>query len=72
MNTLSEYTYFYIHKNITSYTFLLIFKIVERLQSILNTKQNTVKERIHLLLFIKCIKKKLLKGKLNLYMTKNE
>ena len=27
--TLSEYTYFYISKNITSYTFLLVFKIVK-------------------------------------------
>ena len=35
LNTLSEYTYFYISKNITSYTFLLVFKIVESLQCIL-------------------------------------
>ena len=26
-NKLSEYTYFYISKNVTSYTFLLVFKI---------------------------------------------
>ena len=26
LNTLSEYTHFYISKNITSYTFLLVFK----------------------------------------------
>ena len=33
VNTLAEYTYFYISKrNITSYTFLLVFKIVVRLQ----------------------------------------
>ena len=32
LNTLSEYTYFYISKNITSYTFLVVFKIVESLQ----------------------------------------
>ena len=31
LNTLSEHTYFYISKNITSYTFLLLFKIVESL-----------------------------------------
>ena len=31
LNTLSEYTYFYIWKNITSYTFLLVFKIIESL-----------------------------------------
>ena len=36
MNTLSEYIYFYISENITSYTFLLVFKIVESLQCILN------------------------------------
>ena len=35
LNTLSEYTYFYISKNITSYTFLLVFKIVESRQCIL-------------------------------------
>ena len=31
LNTLSEYAYFYISKNITSYTFLLVSKIVERI-----------------------------------------
>ena len=30
------YTYFYASKNITSYTFLLVFKILKRLQCILN------------------------------------
>ena len=35
MNTLSEYTSFYISKSITSYTFLLVLKIVESLQCIL-------------------------------------
>ena len=35
LNTLSEYIYFYTSKNITSYTFLLVFKIVESLQCIL-------------------------------------
>ena len=35
LNTLSEYTYFYISKNITLYLFLLVFKIVESLQCIL-------------------------------------
>ena len=35
LNTLSDYTYFYISKKITSYTFLLVFKIVESLQCIL-------------------------------------
>ena len=31
LNTLSEYKYFYMSKNITSYTFYLAFKIVESL-----------------------------------------
>ena len=35
LNTLLKYTYFYISKNITSYTFLLVFKIIESLQYIL-------------------------------------
>ena len=35
LNTLSEYTYFSLSKNITSYTFLVVFKIVESLQCIL-------------------------------------
>ena len=39
LNTLSEYTYFYISKNMTSYTFLLVLKIVESLQCILNPLQ---------------------------------
>ena len=34
LNTLSEYRYFYISKNVTSYTFLLVLKIVESLQCI--------------------------------------
>ena len=34
LNTLSEYTYFYVSKNITSYKFLLVFKIAEDLQYI--------------------------------------
>ena len=35
LNKLSKYVYFYISKNITSYTFLPIFKIVESFQYIL-------------------------------------
>ena len=34
-NTLSEYIYFYISKNISSYTLLLVFKIAESLNCIL-------------------------------------
>ena len=30
LNTLSEYIYLYISKNITSYTFLLVFKIPQK------------------------------------------
>ena len=41
LDTLSEYTYFYISKKIASYTFALIFKIVESLQcSITNNIMN--------------------------------
>ena len=36
LNTISEYTYFYISKNIASYTFLLAFKIDDSLQCIRN------------------------------------
>ena len=32
LNTLSEYAKFYISKNIASYTFLLVFKIIEILK----------------------------------------
>ena len=35
LNALSEYRYFYISKNITSYTFLFVFKIVESIQCII-------------------------------------
>ena len=35
INTISEYTYFYISKNITSYSFFLVFKIFGSLQCIL-------------------------------------
>ena len=35
LNTFSEHTYFYISKNITSYKFWLVFKIVESLHCIL-------------------------------------
>ena len=42
LNRLSE---FYVSKNITSYTFLLVFKIVESLQCILNlTKIKTIEQ----------------------------
>ena len=39
LNTLSEYTYFYISKNIAALTslLLLVFKIVESLQCIINS-----------------------------------
>ena len=35
LNTISEYTYFFISKSITSYTFLFAFKIFKSLQCIL-------------------------------------
>ena len=37
---LSQYTYFYISKNIISYTFFLVFKIVENLQCIIKQSLN--------------------------------
>ena len=46
LNTLSEYTYFYISRNNTSYTFLLVFKIVESLQCILNLNKAHGHEKI--------------------------
>ena len=46
LNTLSEYIYFYISKNITSYTFLLVFKIVESLQCILKVNSKKVIKEI--------------------------
>ena len=46
LNVLSEYTYFYISKSITPYTFLLVFKIVERLQCILKFKGSFLSEDI--------------------------
>ena len=39
LNTISEYTYFNISKNITSQTFLLDFKIVKNHQCILNNEE---------------------------------
>ena len=35
LSTLLEYTYFYISKNITLYTLLLVFKIIESLKDII-------------------------------------
>ena len=40
LNTSSEYIYFYVSKNITSFTFLLIFKIAKSFQCILKIKTN--------------------------------
>ena len=44
LNAFSEYTYFYISKNITSYTFLLAFKIAESPQCILKEKWELMQE----------------------------
>ena len=38
LNVQSEYTYFYITKNVTTYSFLVVSKIVESLQCVLNKK----------------------------------
>ena len=42
LNTLLEYTYFYISKDITSYTFLRVYKIVENLQHVLKDKRTVI------------------------------
>ena len=39
LTTLSEYTYFYISKNLTSFIFLLVFKMVESHQCIVKAKK---------------------------------
>ena len=39
LNTFLEYTYFYTSENITSYAFLLVVKIVESLQCILEQRK---------------------------------
>ena len=56
LNTLSEYTCLYISKNITSYTVLLVFKIVKCLQCIL---------KFVVIIFYKVIFKKIWKELLN-------
>ena len=43
LNKLSKYICFYISKNITSHTFLLVFKIVKSLECILKMKLLKVK-----------------------------
>ena len=48
-NTLSEYAYFYISKNITSYKILLVFKIVESLQCVLKPKSSPKYEVLKIL-----------------------
>ena len=39
LNTFLEYTYFYTSENITSYAFLLVVKIAESLQCILEQRK---------------------------------
>ena len=47
MNTPSEHAYFYIPKNVISYAFLFVFKVVESLQCIL--KQHSRKSLLRLI-----------------------
>ena len=49
LNKLLEFIYFYISKDITSYIFLLFFKIAEILQCILNDRNILRKAKIFLL-----------------------
>ena len=51
LNRLLECTYFYISKSITSYTFLLVFKIVESLQCILNPGSSKKLHRLNAQVF---------------------
>ena len=53
LHTLSEYTYFCISKNITSYTFLYGFKIVESLQCILKQREVLLSNTDHSNLMLK-------------------
>ena len=46
LNTPSEYVYLYISRNITSHTFLLVFKIVESLQCILKASLKIRRYRV--------------------------
>ena len=52
LNTFSGHANFYLSKTITSYTFLLDFKIVESLQHILKGKHSAYKE-LHSLAVLK-------------------
>ena len=47
LNTLLQYTYFYISKNITSYTFLLVFKIVVSLHCVSLKELHKTDKRQH-------------------------
>ena len=64
MNTLSDYTCFYISENITSHT-LLVFKIVESLQCSLKCNNSTccINRTIQMTSF------QLINKKINLYIT---
>ena len=55
LNTLSEYIYFYIPKNITSYNFLLVFKIFISLRCILNASSSILSKLfiINSLIFVR-------------------
>ena len=44
LKTLSKYIYFYISKNINSYTFLLVFKLLKSLQCILKVNESRYKQ----------------------------
>ena len=44
LKTLSKYIYFYISKDINSYTFLLVFKLLKSLQCILKVNESRYKQ----------------------------
>ena len=58
LNTLSEYTYFYISKDITLYTFLLVFKIIESLQCILKERNRLISKGMSIIYLKVTIEKK--------------
>ena len=65
LSKLSKYTYFYGSKSITSYTFLLAFKIVESLQCILKINESRY---IALFMVDGSIKKRFSTDYVNIYL----
>ena len=56
LSTLSEYMYFYISKNISSYNFLLVFEIIESFQCVLKKLNITVPKKGIILFTVNLLK----------------